>query len=209
MRTAPWSSQCGFVLSVVDRYAGGRRRIEQLAAERELGSAVAVGKEAVVPDAMEAVRQCVEQEPADELVCREGHDVRPGMVAVILPAESDLAVRQADKACIGDRDAMRVAAEIGQHLFRAAEGWFGIDDPLDPPQLIELAGEGGGFGERCEFPKKPSWPAANAASSSARNSRRKRRESTRTGRKKPGRQATQRVPSSDGPPPGTTQWTCG
>src|SRR5215831_17129484 len=39
--------------------------------------------------------------------------------------------------------------------------------------------------------------------------RRNSRERTRTGRKKPGRQATQRVPSSEGPPPGTTQWTCG
>jgi 4-hydroxy-tetrahydrodipicolinate synthase len=39
--------------------------------------------------------------------------------------------------------------------------------------------------------------------------RRNSRPSTRTGRKKPGRQATQRVLSSEGPPPGTTQWTCG
>ncbi len=41
------------------------------------------------------------------------------------------------------------------------------------------------------------------------NSRRNRRESTRTGRKKPGRDATQRLPSSEMPPPGTIIWACG
>ena len=34
-------------------------------------------------------------------------------------------------------------------------------------------------------------------------------ESTRTGRRKPGRQDTQRSPSSEMPPPGTIMWTCG
>jgi hypothetical protein len=38
---------------------------------------------------------------------------------------------------------------------------------------------------------------------------RNRRESTRTGRKKRGRQAIQRSPSSEMPPPGTIMWACG
>jgi hypothetical protein len=46
---------------------------------------------------------------------------------------------------------MRVTAEIGQHLLRAAAGRFGIDHPRDPPQLIEVAAEGSGFGECREF----------------------------------------------------------
>ena len=45
---------------------------------------------------------------------------------------------------------MGVAAEIGQHLLRAAEGRLGIDDPLDPAQLAKPAGEGGGLGEAGE-----------------------------------------------------------
>jgi hypothetical protein len=36
-----------------------------------------------------------------------------------------------------------------------------------------------------------------------------RRDSTRTGRKNPGLQATQRLPSGERPPPGTMPWTCG
>ncbi len=52
-------------------------------------------------------------------------------------------------------------------------------------------------------------PASCAATSFSRNKRQNRLESTRTGRKKRGRQDTHRLPSSDMPPPGTIQCTCG
>src|SRR6516165_4672257 len=42
---------------------------------------------------------------------------------------------------------MGVAAEIGEHLLWAAEGRFGVDDPFDLAQAIEVTGEGSGFGE--------------------------------------------------------------
>src|SRR5260370_236031 len=71
---------------------GGRGRlrgwgVEEPRAEGELGGAVGVGEEAVVADAMEAVRQGVQQEAPDELVGRKGHDLGLAVVAVILPAE--------------------------------------------------------------------------------------------------------------------------
>ena len=50
-------------------------------------------------------------------------------------------------------------------------------------------------------------PASNAAVRPSRNKRRNRRESTRTGRKKPGRHCTHRALSGEMPPPGTMQWT--
>src|SRR3984893_4913983 len=52
-------------------------------------------------------------------------------------------------------------------------------------------------------------PAAWVATSFSRNSRRNSRESTRTGRKKPGRQDTHLRPSKEIPPPRTVMWTCG
>jgi hypothetical protein len=36
-----------------------------------------------------------------------------------------------DDAAIGDGDAVRVAPEIGEHLGRTAEWFFGVDDPVD------------------------------------------------------------------------------
>ena len=88
------SGWCGGTVSS-DLFGGRSRRwrVEQPATERELGGAVAVGEEAVVADAMEAVRQGVQQEAADELVGVKGHDLGLAVVAIILPAEGDLGRR--------------------------------------------------------------------------------------------------------------------
>ena len=88
-------------------------------------------------------------------------------------------------------------------------------DPVDealkqepPARWFDLAPPAGQFGS-APFPtlrpEKRSRPAARAACSRSRNNRRNRRESTWTGRKKRGRQETQR-PSAASPPPGTRQW---
>ena len=86
---------------------------QQLAAERKLLVTMAIGKEAVMADAMEAVRQGVKQEAPDELEGVESHHLRLAVMAIILPAEADAAICQADEPRIGDGNAMGVAAEIG------------------------------------------------------------------------------------------------
>ncbi len=100
---------------------------------------------------------------------------------------------------------MGVAAEIGQHLLGPAEGWLGVDNPVEPAERIELPCKADGVRQL----GKTRLPALKALWISARNRRRKRRDSTCTGRKKSFLQATQRLPSSEGPPPDTTQWTWG
>lgn len=80
--------------------------VKQSATERELGGAPAVGEKAVVADAMKAVRQGVEQEATDELIGRKRHELGLAVMAVILPAEGDLGVGQADQAGVGDGDAV-------------------------------------------------------------------------------------------------------
>jgi hypothetical protein len=42
---------------------------------------------------------------------------------------------------IGDRNPMRVSAEISQNLQRAAEGWFGVNNPVLPMQSPEQSME--------------------------------------------------------------------
>ena len=69
------------------------RSCQQSAAQVEPGGAMAVGEEAVVADAMEAVGQRVQEEAADELVGVERHDLRLAAVAIISPAERDAIVR--------------------------------------------------------------------------------------------------------------------
>jgi hypothetical protein len=134
--------------------SGGRFRVggvEQPATERELGRAVAIGEEAIVADAVEAVRQGVHQEAAGERVGAERHELRLAVVAIILPAEGDVRAGQADQSGVGDGDEMGMSAEVGQHLGRAAEGRLGIDDPVDLAHGTEAVSEGSRLGKAGEF----------------------------------------------------------
>ena len=107
------------------------------------------GEQAVVPYAVKAVGQHVDQEPADELVRGEPHDLLPvaGLDAVVLPAEGNRLGVGADQAAVRDRDAVGVAAEIGQHRLGAAEGRLGIDHPFGLAERGKPGGEGVGVRE--------------------------------------------------------------
>jgi hypothetical protein len=45
-------------------------------------------------------------------------------------AEGHVAIVQSQQSVIGDGDAMGIGTEIAQHVFRPAEGWLGVDDPV-------------------------------------------------------------------------------
>ncbi len=57
---------------------------------------------------MEAVRQGVQQEAPDELISRKSHELGLAVMAIILPAEGDFGIGQADQAGVGDGDAVCV-----------------------------------------------------------------------------------------------------
>ncbi len=80
-------------------------------APREVGLAGGAGEQAVVPDAMEAARQDMEQEPADELVGGERHDLLAvrAVAAVVLVAEGDAVLVECDQAAVRDRHPVGVA----------------------------------------------------------------------------------------------------
>jgi hypothetical protein len=75
----------------------GRRRGEQFAAERQLGGAMAVGKEADVADAMKTAGHRVLQEPADELIGGERHHLGFAVLTIVLPGEADPAIVEPDQ----------------------------------------------------------------------------------------------------------------
>src|SRR5262252_4493457 len=156
---------------------------EQVTGARDIGGARGFGEQAIVAYAVEAVRQHVDEEAADEVVGCERHTLVAISTfdAIVLPPEGDAPVVEPDQSAVRDGDAVGVARQIGAKALAWAR--------------------------RVWLPKNASclW----AAASRCRNRRRKRRESTRTGRKKPGRQETQREPSSEMPPPGTIMCTCG
>jgi hypothetical protein len=115
-----------------------RRRqsnIEQGSAKCKLLGAVSVGKESVVTDAVEATRQCVEEEAAYEFGDLDSHDfvLANAVFSIVLPAE-DMGLVEIEQATVGDRDAMGLAREIGQDLLRTSEGLLRINDPFGRTQ---------------------------------------------------------------------------
>src|SRR5271154_1301107 len=104
---------------------------------------------------------------------------------------------------------MGIAAEIGEHLLGSAEGRLGVDDQSRRRNASSRLAKAAGCPSLARSPQKTRLSVSKALRSPARNRRRKRRDRTRTGRKKPFLQATQRLPSTEGPPPDTTQWTWG
>ena len=70
------------------------------------------------------------QEAADELVGFQGHGFVATVVAVVLPAETHLALPHAEKAIVGNSYSMRVASQVGQDLLGSAERPFGVHHPF-------------------------------------------------------------------------------
>ncbi len=123
---------------------------EQLAYPRDVLGAGWAGQQAVVTDAMEALRQHMDQEAADELVGTEcHHPVSLGTIeAVVLPLECDAVVVERDQAVVGDGDAMGVAREIAQD-FRGSPEWaFAVDHPFAVAQRRQVGREGLRMDER-------------------------------------------------------------
>ena len=101
---AAWAWRAG-VVRLDPRIDRDRRSDpEQLADVVEMRLAGGTREQAIVADAMEALRQDVEQEAPDELVGGERHDLLPvGTVGpVVLVAERDPGLVQADNPAVRD-----------------------------------------------------------------------------------------------------------
>ena len=118
---------------------------QQFPAERQLPGTMMIGEEAVIADALKPIRQHMDQEAADELVGLEGHRFVLVAAPVVLPAEADLAVVDGQQAAVGDGDAVGIAADILEDLFRAREGSLGVDHPVGLVDWREVAAECCGF----------------------------------------------------------------
>ena len=79
----------------------------------------------------------MEQEAAQELVDRQGHQSLLVAVSGISPAKGDVVVGKSNEPVVGDGDPMGIVAEIAQRMFWAAEGRLGVDDPVMAEQQSE------------------------------------------------------------------------
>jgi hypothetical protein len=127
---------------------------EQLAAQRQLVSAMTVAEPAAVTEAHEARGQEVEGEAADELRSFERHDSWLVVVASIPSAARDVPRFEVAYAMMGDGDLVGVTAEILEHLRGTPEGGVSIDDPFTAPTTCQQVSEGWGISERLQLAVK-------------------------------------------------------
>ena len=134
--TAARADCCGWIggferlLWFNDRASFGGRDADQLAAEDDILNAMSVGEKAIVPDAVEAIRQRVHEEAAHELICGKRHHLGLAVLTIVLPTEPHIAAIHGDEAAVGDGYPVSVAGEIGEHLLGPCEGPLGIDHPV-------------------------------------------------------------------------------
>src|SRR6516162_2177352 len=114
--------------------------VEQLPSPSDVLGSTAIGKQAVVADAVEPAGQHVDEEAADELVDYERHQLAVWLllVAVILPFEGDPGIVECDKAAVGNGDTVSVARKIGQDCLWSAEWVVYAKRPFGPAQRREM-----------------------------------------------------------------------
>src|SRR6516165_8893940 len=96
----------------------------------------------------------MKQEATQKLIVRGGHQFLPIVVGGVAPAKGDLVVGQRNQAMVGDSNTVSIAAEILEHILRATEGWFGVDNPVFAEERTQPSREELGMGERREFSRK-------------------------------------------------------
>src|SRR5262249_33992679 len=117
----------------------------------DIGGPVAVGKQAIVADAVEAVGEDMQEEAADELIGLERHRLPAigSIEPIILPAESDATLIGSDPPPVRDGDAMCVARQVAERRFRSGERLLGVNDPFELPQRRKKGAERSPAGEIC------------------------------------------------------------
>lgn len=116
-----------------------------------------VGQQAVVTNAMKAIRQYVEKKAAHELAVGDAHDFAlvPATWSIFFPPEAHMGLIDVEQATVGDRHTMGVVREIGQDLLGTRKGLFRIDDLLGRAQRRESGGKCPRLVQTDEIGKEP------------------------------------------------------
>jgi hypothetical protein len=70
------------------------------------------------------------EKPAKKLLVAEGHHAAFAVMSIILPSKRHVSIGHIYQSMVGDRDAVGVASQIMQHVFRSAEWSLRINHPI-------------------------------------------------------------------------------
>lgn len=81
-------------------------------------------------NADQALGQNVHQEPAQELIRGDRHDLLLAAVRIIFPAKRHSIILDGNQSMVGDGDPMCITTEVVQNMVGTTEGRFGVNDPV-------------------------------------------------------------------------------
>src|SRR5208282_1556605 len=125
---------------------------------RQLLRTVAIAEETVIADPLKIAGWDMNEKSPDELLGADCHRLLPATATIVLPAEADSATVDVEDAVVGNGDAMRIAADIVEDLFRSRKGRLGVDDPIRLAERRQVPLEGALFlqlgqgGEKLQLP---------------------------------------------------------
>jgi len=97
-----------------------------------------------VADADQPFRENVDRESSQKLIGGDRHDFLLATVRIVFPAKRDSIILERHQSMVGDGDAVRIAGEIVQNMFRTSEGWLGVGHPVfaeeESQERVESAG---------------------------------------------------------------------
>ena len=142
------SGQGVIAIPIVDGHRGGVRpgrwpSAEELSALGHVLVPRPIREQAVIPHAVEAAREHMQEDAPDELRRGQGHGLLTRCVgtAVVGVAEPDLPRVEGEEPLVGDGDPMRVPTDVIEHLVGPGEGWLGVDPPVGLPGGLEMGGK--------------------------------------------------------------------
>lgn len=129
--------------------------VEQLAARAQGPRLAPVGQETARAPALQALGDDMHEKAADELMRLQRPGLHAVAVASVALGTAPLAVRHLEDAMVSAGHAVRVAAEIGQHMPRSCHSLLGVTDPRLAIELVEASSEALWCREGLGLPRKP------------------------------------------------------
>jgi len=163
---------CSFVQSLRRKRARlgfpSREGRQQNRAQAESAPSFPIRQIAKVTDCDKAARQHMQQKAAHKFESRKRHCFLFVAACRIAPAKGDLAVFEAQKPAVGDRNAMRVVSQIANHMLWSGPRLLGIDHPLFLLQAPGKASKGLAILQRQERAGEPPLASSVGAAQEGR-----------------------------------------
>ena len=161
-----------------------------------------------MPNPLEAARQDMQQEAAEEFYGVEGPRAQPVATLVVLVAKAHLAVFEGEQPLLGDRHAMRITGQILQTCV-GAEGLLRVDHPVGRVEAGQEVVPRWQRRQRAAAPRKGEGALGVSVAQGVEEQVAEAPTEDLHRQEEVWATGSHRVPAGASPPAGTTQWRCG